>query len=157
MKRYLIGSPRAMRALAVRIGRTVHRSRRARKRATVIALEGELGVGKTLFAKAFAAVFHVKHRMPSPTFLIARSYPIPAFRARVPYRRLFHVDLYRISSARELTAIGWNRIVENPEHLVLIEWADLLPRLISRNAIWVRIRHGRKRNERSVATRTPWW
>lgn len=146
-----------MRAFAIRMGKEVLRSQRTRRCATVVALEGELGAGKTFFTKAFATALHVKHRMPSPTFLIARSYPIPPLRGRFPFRRFFHLDLYRIASARELRAIGWNRIVENPEHLVLVEWADRVRSLIPRSATWVKIRHGRKENERSVAVSGKGW
>ena len=120
----------------------------AGKNASVIALAGELGAGKTFFVKAFAESFGLKRNMPSPTFLIVRNYPL---KNGLAYERFFHLDLYRLEKEAELSAVGFREIIENPKHIVLIEWADRFPQLIPKDAVWIHIEHGTEKTERHVA------
>lgn len=83
-----------------------------RKRALVIALEGELGAGKTTFAQALAAALGVKGHVSSPTFLILKSYPLPKGKI------FHHIDCYRISSRKELSLLGFADILKDPNNLV---------------------------------------
>ncbi|MEK7554497.1 MAG: tRNA (adenosine(37)-N6)-threonylcarbamoyltransferase complex ATPase subunit type 1 TsaE [Patescibacteria group bacterium] len=157
MKWHKLLNLRATRTFAIKIGKQVLNAEQRRTHATVVALEGELGSGKTVFTSALASVFHVKRRMLSPTFLIARSYSIPRFRKSVPYRRLFHIDLYRIKSKRELGVIGFNEILKNPDHLVVIEWADRVPGMLPKDTLRIRFRHGKRVSERAVAVGKRRW
>lgn len=91
--------------------------------ATVLGLSGELGAGKTAFTQSFARVLGVRESISSPTFVIARFYDIPD---TPPFRRLVHVDAYRIESEDELAPIGWSALLAEPTNLILVEWPEML-------------------------------
>jgi len=133
------------------------REQSPRKHAAVIALTGDLGSGKTTFVKGFAAGLGIRRRMVSPTFLIIKRYTIPEGRqTKVKkmheaclYRFLFHIDAYRLKKPRELLSLGWREIAENPQHLVLIEWAEKVRSLLPKASAWIALRH-RKEGERII-------
>jgi tRNA threonylcarbamoyladenosine biosynthesis protein TsaE len=90
----------------------------------VIALVGELGSGKTVFARGVItalananAVFH-----GSPTFALVQEYDTGLF-------PLYHFDFYRIAHASELYAIGWEDYLAN-QGVIMVEWADRFPELL---------------------------
>jgi tRNA threonylcarbamoyladenosine biosynthesis protein TsaE len=82
----------------------------------VVFLIGELGAGKTVFAKGLAAGLGLEniHRVCSPTFTIMNVYP-----ARVP---VYHFDLYRLGNAAEIRDLGFEDYVG--EGVVVVEWAE---------------------------------
>lgn len=84
---------------------------------TVIALIGDLGSGKTVFAKGLAAGLEVPETfyITSPTYTIMNEYP-----GRIP---LYHMDLYRIESILELEEVGFDDI-RGQECIIIVEWAD---------------------------------
>lgn len=82
----------------------------------ILALSGELGSGKTTFVQGFAKGLGIKEKIISPTFIIIRQYPLPAGR-----QELYHIDLYRVENFQGL---GLKEILENPNNIVLIEWAE---------------------------------
>jgi tRNA threonylcarbamoyladenosine biosynthesis protein TsaE len=82
----------------------------------VLYLAGELGAGKTTFARGFLRALGVTQPVRSPTFTLMELYPIGSL-------TVLHVDLYRLSDPSELEALGlrdWAR----PHHLWLIEWPE---------------------------------
>ena len=81
-----------------------------------IALYGDLGSGKTAFARGAAQAFGIGH-VSSPTFTIVCEYPTEP--------KLYHFDAYRLSDADELYAIGFSDYLRD-DALVLMEWADLV-------------------------------
>lgn len=91
--------------------------------ATVVGLKGDLGAGKTTFVQSVARVLGVSETVPSPTFVIARFYPIVQNSA---FTRLVHVDAYRIESEDELRPLGWSTILSDPKNLVFVEWPEKL-------------------------------
>ena len=105
--------------------------------ATVIALQGELGSGKTTFAQAFGKIFGVKENMPSPTFVIMKFYDID-FKG---FKKLIHIDAYRIEKEEELLRLGWERILMDPENIILIEWPENVPNLIPESAKKIHFKH----------------
>ncbi len=82
--------------------------------ALVLYLDGDLGAGKTRFARALLRALGVTGRVKSPTYSLVESYPLPAGRA-------WHLDLYRIADPGELEWLGLDALVE-PGALVLVEW-----------------------------------
>lgn len=88
-----------------------------------IALYGEMGVGKTTFAKAFAAVLGVPAAAVSPTFSLINTYDYTE--ANGTPARMYHLDLYRIQSAQEALDIGIEDVLYD-EHYCLIEWPQVI-------------------------------
>ncbi len=88
----------------------------------VIALLGDLGVGKTVFTKGFAAGLGIQEDISSPTFTILQLYE----EGRLP---LYHFDVYRISDPEEMMEVGWDDYVYG-NGVCLIEWANLIEDLM---------------------------
>ncbi|HEX7368789.1 MAG TPA: tRNA (adenosine(37)-N6)-threonylcarbamoyltransferase complex ATPase subunit type 1 TsaE [Rhodanobacteraceae bacterium] len=82
----------------------------------VIFLRGELGAGKTTFARALLRALGVGERVKSPTYSLLERYTVNG-------RDAFHLDLYRIADAGELEWLGLDEL-DSPEAIVLIEWPE---------------------------------
>jgi tRNA threonylcarbamoyladenosine biosynthesis protein TsaE len=82
----------------------------------LITLTGELGAGKTTLAKAICRGYGVKEEITSPTYALVHQYSAE----RSP---VFHIDLYRLDSAEQLTNLGWDDILSS-RSLVLVEWPE---------------------------------
>lgn len=89
--------------------------------ATVLGLSGELGAGKTAFVQSFARALLIAESVTSPTFVLARFYDIPR---KTPFRRLVHVDAYRIEKEDELGPLGWKALLAEPTNLIVVEWPE---------------------------------
>ena len=88
----------------------------------VIALLGDLGVGKTVFTKGFAAGLGIQEDISSPTFTILQLYE----EGRLP---LYHFDVYRIGDPEEMMEVGWDDYIYG-NGVCLIEWANLIEDLM---------------------------
>lgn len=66
------------------------------------------------------------------------------------FKNIFHIDAYRLKTAKHLEALEFNRIVRGRENVVLIEWADRVKKILPKDAIWLHFRHGRRENERRI-------
>ena len=106
-------------------------------KATVVALQGELGSGKTAFAKALGKMMGINEHIVSPTFVIMKSYNIDW----KGFKKLIHVDAYRIESESELLNLGWNELVENPQHLILIEWPERVEGILPKDSRRIFFKH----------------
>lgn len=106
-------------------------------RATVIALEGELGAGKTTFVKAFAKALGVKQHITSPTFVLMKSFTLHASR----FTQLVHIDAYRLKDHRDLLPLGIKALLAAPGNLILIEWAERVVRVLPKKHITVHMDH----------------
>ncbi len=107
----------------------------AGERATVVALSGDLGAGKTTFVQAAAQSFGVTEPVKSPTFIIMQAFPLDP--PRQGFSRLIHIDAYRLESARELAVLGWDEIVAEPSNLVFVEWPEKAPEAMPADALRV--------------------
>lgn len=83
----------------------------------VILLSGDLGAGKTTFAKAYGAALDVTEPITSPTFTLAREYE-----GRL---RMHHLDVYRLEAMEEVADLALNELVESGG-VVLVEWGDMI-------------------------------
>jgi len=105
----------------------------AEKTATVVALSGDLGAGKTAFVQAVAEVFKIAEFITSPTFVIQKKYKIQD--SPSGFETLFHLDAYRLEGGEELLALGWRETLANPRNLIFVEWAEKVAEILPPNAI----------------------
>ena len=85
---------------------------------SVVGLKGTLGAGKTTLIKSFMYSLGIKENITSPTFNIVKTY-------RVEKLRVFHVDLYRLSSIHEF--LDLDLPLNEEDTLFFIEWSDMIP------------------------------
>jgi len=114
--------------------------KKARNKALVVALVGDLGSGKTTFTQGFARGLGVSKRIISPTFILQRSYQITNKDGKKSSKRQFyHVDLYRLETEvrQELENLGFFDLLDDPRNLVLIEWADRAGKLMPKGTTWI--------------------
>jgi tRNA threonylcarbamoyladenosine biosynthesis protein TsaE len=108
-----------------------------RRGASVVALSGDLGVGKTAFTQAVAKHLGIKEKVTSPTFVIMKKYSINLEN----YKFLFHFDAYRLKNEKELFYLKWEEIINNQEHIVFIEWPENVKKAIPADTRYVFISH----------------
>ena len=97
----------------------------------IICLEGDLGVGKTVFTKGFAEGLDIEDNIDSPTFTIVQEY----VEGRIP---LYHFDVYRIGDISEMDEIGYEDYFFG-EGVCLIEWASRIEELLPESAVHIKI------------------
>ena len=112
------------------IASKIAKSIKDKKNIETVCLDGELGVGKTVFAKGFGAGLGIKEDIVSPTFNIVKTYE--------GEKRLHHFDVYRISDISELDEIGFDEFLYD-DAIVLIEWATLIDEAIPKNCVKITI------------------
>ncbi len=97
----------------------------------IICLHGDLGVGKTIFAKGFAKGLEIDEAIVSPTFTIIQEYE----EGRLP---LYHFDVYRIGDVSEMDELGYEEYFFG-EGICMIEWASLIEEIIPSEAMHITI------------------
>jgi tRNA threonylcarbamoyladenosine biosynthesis protein TsaE len=102
----------------------------------MIVLRGDLGAGKTTLVKGIAAALGAAEAedVTSPTFTLVHEY-------RGRKVRLFHLDLYRLETERELLTLGLDEMAEEPDVLVLVEWGEKFPSVVERADGEIAIEH----------------
>ena len=101
------------------------------KQGDVFTLEGDLGVGKTVFTKGLAKGLGVKEDVSSPTFTIVQEYED----GRLTF---YHFDVYRIGDIEEMDEIGYEDYIYG-DGVCLIEWANLIEEILPKKRTEVRI------------------
>jgi tRNA threonylcarbamoyladenosine biosynthesis protein TsaE len=91
----------------------------------LVLLRGDLGAGKTTLVKGIAAAFGAAQEedVTSPTFTLIHEY-------RGPKANLYHIDLYRIDTQRELDTLALDDLRADPASILLIEWGEKFPRFV---------------------------
>lgn len=112
----------------------------------VLALHGELGSGKTCFVQGLAAALGVAQPVHSPTFNLISEYA-----GRLT---LYHVDLYRLRSAREAGDIGLDEYLF-ADGVTAIEWAEKADALLPPHTVRISFSPGEKENERIITVISP--
>ncbi|MED4602889.1 tRNA (adenosine(37)-N6)-threonylcarbamoyltransferase complex ATPase subunit type 1 TsaE [Paenibacillus validus] len=106
---------------------------------TVIALDGELGAGKTAFSQAVAKAIGVEEVVNSPTFTIIKEYE----GTKLPF---YHMDVYRLS-LEEADELGLDDYFYG-EGITLIEWASLIEELLPPERLSIQLEHGENQSRR---------
>ena len=114
--------------------------------ATVIALSGDLGAGKTTFVKALAKALGVTEHVTSPTFTIMSGYDTTNDR----FEQLIHMDAYRIEDESELGPLRFTELLQQPNTLFCIEWAEQIAGALPSSAARVAFAAGDSEETRTV-------
>jgi len=117
----------ATEALAARLARSLPGG-------ATVALHGDLGAGKTVFARGLARVLGVREPVTSPTFTIVQEYPGTAL-------KLYHLDLYRLDGAAAALAFGLDDFLQDPGAVTVIEWAERIAELLPADTVHVTLAH----------------
>ena len=108
----------------------------------ILALQGDLGAGKTVFAKGFAKGLGIDDVVNSPTFTILQVYG----GGRLPF---YHFDMYRLGEPEELELLGYEDYFFS-DGVCLIEWPEMIEGYLPETALTVRISRGEDPDERLI-------
>jgi len=113
-------SPKETLALAQKISRKLEGGE-------VIALNGELGSGKTTFIKGLAKSSAVKEEITSPTFVVLKSY-----QGKIKDKEivLVHIDAYRINNIDDIKSVGIEDYLERNDVVMVVEWAERIKEIL---------------------------
>lgn len=119
--------------------------------ATVVGLSGHLGAGKTAFTKCIAQELGITEDVTSPTFVIMKIYPVDPAKG-FPWKKLVHIDAYRLEQGRELAAIDFEKYAADACNLILIEWPENVKEMVEGIEAYKEIKFsmGEKDTERVV-------
>lgn len=148
MKRFHTFSSNETRKLGIDLGRKLLRARLA-PHATVVALRGDLGSGKTVFVGGILNGLGLRARAVSPTFILMRRFSL----RRGLFQNAYHFDCYRLRKPRELGVLGFKEIIAEPKNIVLVEWAERTGRFLPKRRLDVQLKHTARENERTVRLR----
>ena len=100
----------------------------------MIVLRGDLGAGKTTLVKGIAEGFNAapQENVTSPTFTLVHEY-------RGPKVTLFHIDLYRIDTERELMTLGIDDLRSEPGSILLVEWGEKFEEIVRASTAEIQI------------------
>lgn len=101
----------------------------------VVFLRGDLGSGKTTFAKGIAKGLGISTRIISPTFVIVREHEVDNGKIK----KMYHLDLYRLHDEREAIGVDIKDILNDDEGVVVIEWPEISQNLVKKQVWNVRI------------------
>ena len=90
------------------------------QQATVLALRGDLGAGKTTFTQALARELGISENVTSPTFVIMKIYDLE----NKVFERLIHIDAYRFDTPDELDGLNFSDFLKDPKNLIVVEWPE---------------------------------
>ncbi len=108
--------------------------------AKVVALSGELGAGKTTLTQEVALQLGIKENIVSPTFVIMKFYDIDK-KFHSNFKKLIHIDAYRLDSYEELLKIGWDELVGDKNNLIIIEWPEKVAGCINDLDLKIKLSH----------------
>jgi tRNA threonylcarbamoyladenosine biosynthesis protein TsaE len=118
------------------------------KNARMVILRGDLGAGKTTLVKGIAEGLRAASQddVTSPTFTLIHQFSGPEV-------NLFHVDLYRIDTPRELDTLGLDELFAEDGNLVLLEWGEKFPRFEKERDVEISIERLGEQKRRIVVKR----
>ena len=117
------------------------------KKGAVIAMEGELGAGKTTFIQGFMKSLGIDEKVKSPTFVLMKKYSISGGTYRGT--NLYHLDCYRIADHKDLRIPEFEEILNEEGSIIFVEWSERIKEILPKNHLTVHIDHVSE-NERKI-------
>jgi tRNA threonylcarbamoyladenosine biosynthesis protein TsaE len=105
-------------------------------KAVVLALLGDLGVGKTALVQCLARQLGVTETVTSPTFVVMKQYETESDL----FLNLIHIDAYRIETEDELGPLGFSELLNQPQTLICIEWAKRIEMALPSDAVTITLK-----------------
>lgn len=102
------------------------------KTAVVLALNGDLGFGKTTFLQGFAYGLKIKEKILSPTFVIQKKFKIIG-----EFENFYHIDCYRIEKSSEILDLDFKKIILDPKNIVAVEWSKKIKKYLPKHTIFI--------------------
>ncbi len=125
---FISRSPEQTMRLGARLGRYLDGGE-------IVALEGGLGAGKTVFAQGVGMGWGSASRLVSPTYVLVRRH-----QRHQDDLVLYHIDLYRLNSIAEVEMLGLDEILGHPDTVCLVEWPERHHGLFPPEHLWVNLR-----------------
>ena len=117
----------------------------------VLALQGELGAGKTVFIRGLCQGLKIKGRVKSPTFNIFNLYHKPFSSSASLIKTVCHLDAYRLKDKKEFLACGAEEFFNQNQVVCAIEWAEKVKSFLKgHKVIWIKFSYGRKPHQRRL-------
>lgn len=111
------------------------KSKAKRKGAFVVALEGDLGSGKTTFAQGMAQGLGIKEQITSPTFVLIKKHRIKIQASGFKFQDFYHIDCYRLQKPWQLQELGFEEIISDPKNIVVIEWSEKIAEILPEDKV----------------------
>ena len=97
--------------------------------ALVLALQGDLGSGKTTFTQGLAKFLKIKGRVNSPTFVVMKR-----------FGNFYHFDCYRLEKPEEILELGWGEVISNPKNIVVVEWPEKIKKFLPKQTVYLKFK-----------------
>lgn len=115
----------------------------------ILALQGNLGAGKTMLAKGIAEGLGYEKIVNSPTFVLMKIYKVKSKKGN-KIKNICHIDSYRISANEEIEAIGALEYLGRTDTVSLIEWPERIKKILPKETIFIHLKYGRNKDERII-------
>jgi tRNA threonylcarbamoyladenosine biosynthesis protein TsaE len=114
-----------------------------KNKAFVLALEGDLGGGKTTFLQGFAKGLGIKDKILSPTFVILKRLKITKVKSQKSkikdtnqkFENFYHLDCYRIQNPKEILNLDFKKIISDSHNVIAIEWAERIRKILPKDTL----------------------
>jgi len=134
---FITKSAKETQKTAVRIIKDLIKVRGEDSGVLVLALQGDLGAGKTTFVQGLAQGLKIREKILSPTFVLMKRFEV---KGKSP-RNFYHIDCYRLNDSREILALDFGKIISEPENIMAIEWAEKIKDILPSDVVWLRFEH----------------
>lgn len=119
----------------------------------ILALQGNLGAGKTCFVQGLAKGLGVNGKVNSPTFNILKVYKISKnIKAKINPQVFCHIDTYRLRNEKDLLSLGIEEFFNDVKTVTVIEWAEKVKKILPKKTMVIKFKHISE-NQREISIR----
>ncbi len=129
METFLVQNKKQTENLAKMLAKEILKYKNNKKQALVFGFVGNLGAGKTTYIQSFTKGLGIRGRLTSPTFVLMKK-----------YGNLYHLDCYRIKDHKDVLALDFAEIINEPKNIIAIEWAEKIKKVLPKDTIWIKFK-----------------